>query len=77
MLSLHELLTSNVTNTNEYYEALKDNLVDLLNNVHIDITTSNKPLIRWAIMSDEYANFNTVISTMVSNMIAKIRIMND
>ena len=73
MLSLHELLTSEEPLMNEYYEALKDKLVDLLDNVNVDITTSkDKPLIRWAIMSDEYASFNNVMSSMISRMIASV-----
>ena len=81
MISLYELLnvpfraqaiTSHEPLMNKYYEAMKDKFVDLLDNVHIDITTSNnKSLIRWAIMSDEYANFNNVISSLMSSLIAK------
>ena len=75
VISLNELLQGAMPTNNEltkkYYQIMRDNLIDFLDNVVIDITTSrDKPQIRWIILKDEYDNFNDVISNIVSKMLS-------
>ena len=85
MISLNELLQGEFHTNNEltkkYYRILQENLNDFLDNVVIDVTGGNTPLIRrdsegipgvklrWIVMKDEYDDFNSVISNIVSKIL--------
>ena len=70
---MNELLQGEFRTNNEltkkYYQILQDNLNDFLDNVVIDVTGGNTPLIRWIVMKDEYDDFNSVISNIVSKIL--------
>ena len=71
MISLYELMNTDEP-LSKYYQLMNDKLTDFLENIVIDITVSTKPVIRWIVLKDEYENFNSVISNMVSQLLTNI-----
>ena len=69
MISLYELIQTDEP-LSKYYQLMQDKLTDFLENVVIDITTSTPPHVRWIVMNDDYENFNSIISDMVSQLLA-------
>ena len=69
MISLYELIQTDDP-LSKYYQLMQDKLTDFLENIVIDISVSTTPVIRWIVLKDEYVNFDSIISDMVSQLLA-------